>query len=1097
LLALSLTLVAGRPALACALNPAPSSVPPPLRFEKITTADGLSFPAVRDILQDRQGFIWFATDSGLNRYDGHQFTVYKEDPGDSTTIRFDDVRVLYEDSDGTLWVGGGGGLDRFDRATETFTHVDTRGQVFAIYEDGAGTLWAGFWHGLYGYDRATDEMIHADQPNPDVPADWAARSETSVVAIDGDPDGTLWIGTVAGLYRRDATTGAFSAYRHDPQEPASLGSDTVTALFVDRQGVVWIGTEGGLDRFDPASGTFLHYRHDPADPASLGDDTVLSILEDNAGTLWLGTTGGLDRFDPGQDRFLHYRHDPDDPASLGADVVLSLFEDRAGVFWAGTAQGVSKSNRRAEQFTRYRALRDPPAEPSYALDVSDLLQDRQPAILSDATVLALHEDASGVLWIGTFDGGLNRLDTRSGRLTVYRHDPDDPASLSSNRVGALFEDHAGSLWAGAGSDWLERFDPGTESFLHTRQLGAEVSALAEDPASNLWIGTSGEGLYRLGSDRLLLEHFPQFWQDPDHWWRNGSLSSHMVSTLQVDQAGILWAGTLYGGINLWGQVEDQFTHLRYDPTDPNSLSHDRVLSILEDPSQDMVWIGTAGGGLNRYDRATQRFTHYTSAEGLPGDTVGCILADEAGFLWLATVQGLSRFDPGAGTFRNYDRQDGVGVLSAAGSGSCLRSQAGELFFGGADGLYAFRPEQIKENVLPPPVAITALKIFDEPAYRYLSPGQEIRLPYGDNFVSFEFAALDYTMPEKNQYAYRLEGLDRDWVYAGTRRYADYPALDPGQYTFRVRGANSDGVWNEEGAAINLIVEPPFWQTWIFRLIVAGALVLGTVGVYRQRIRGIEARSRELARQVEERTQEIQQLSAKAQELAVMEERQHLARELHDAVSQTLFSASLIAEALPELWQANPDEGRELLVKLQQLSRGALAEMRALLMELRPAALAEASMADLLRQLGQAVSGREGIPVTVTVDEGCEPWLGETPAEVRITLYRIAQEALNNVVKHAQASRVDVSLHCTSPPPAEDEPPGQGGRLELCIRDDGLGFDPGAVSQEHLGLGIMHERAESIQARLEVESAPGGGTEILVVWTAPEEPNTPNEGGRDE
>ena len=303
----------------------PSSVPPPLRFEGITTAEGLSSPVVRDIVQDRQGFIWFATDSGLNRYDGYQFTVYKEDPGDPATIRFDDVRVLYEDSDGTLWVGGGGGLDRFDRATETFTHVDTRGQVFAIYEDGAGTLWAGFWHGLYGYDRATGEIVYADQPDPDAAADWAARTETSVVAIDEGPDGDLWIGTTAGLYRREGATGAFSAYRHDPQDPASLGSGLITTLYVDGQGAVWIGTDSGLDRLDPSSGVTRHYRHDPQDRGSLGDDTVLSILEDSAGTLWLGTMGGLDRFDPGQNRFLHYRHDPDDLASLGADVVPALF----------------------------------------------------------------------------------------------------------------------------------------------------------------------------------------------------------------------------------------------------------------------------------------------------------------------------------------------------------------------------------------------------------------------------------------------------------------------------------------------------------------------------------------------------------------------------------------------------------------------------------------------------------------------------------------------------------------------------------------------------------------------------------------------------
>jgi signal transduction histidine kinase len=387
-----------------------------------------------------------------------------------------------------------------------------------------------------------------------------------------------------------------------------------------------------------------------------------------------------------------------------------------------------------------------------------------------------------------------------------------------------------------------------------------------------------------------------------------------------------------------------------------------------------------------------------------------------------------------------------------------------------------------------------LKVLNETVHRDLPPGEHIQLPYRDNFLSFEFAALDYTMPEKNQYAYMMEGLDRDWVYAGARHYADYPDLKPGDYVFRVKGSNSDGIWNEEGAALRITVEPPFWETWTFRALVALVLVLGAVGVYRQRVRGIEARSRELERQVEERTREIERLHEKAQELAVMEERQRLARDLHDAVSQTLFSASLIAETLPELWESNPEEGEHLLEKLQQLSRGALAEMRALLMELRPATLAEASMSDLLRQLGQAVSGREGIPVPVTVDEACAQrarWaqvvesptgdskVGELPVDVRIALYRIAQEALNNVVKHAQASRVEVSLQCL--PLVRDGDREGAGEVILDIRDDGLGFDPSSVSQERLGLGIMRERAEAVGIRLEIDSQPGQGTRVTAVW----------------
>ncbi|HSR32931.1 MAG TPA: two-component regulator propeller domain-containing protein, partial [Anaerolineae bacterium] len=1061
--------------------------------------------------------------------------------------------------------------------------------------------------------------------------------------------------------------GTFTPYRHDPDDSESLSSDSVSALLVDRQGDLWIGTAGGgLNRLalskvggsDPVAGTFVRYRHDPDNPDSLSNDMVLSILEDSAGNVWVGTLDGLDRFDPSADSgqpknqvsFTHYRHDPEDPQSLSENVILSLHEDRSNVLWVGTVDGANRFNRREDQFIHYRKDRDPPEEPTYGLDVSSRLQDPQPSILSDGRVLAVHEDRAGELWIGTFDGGLNRLDRLSGKLSVYRHDPADPTSLSSNEVGAVYEDRAGILWVGTGNGFLEQFDPHTETFTHYLRLGASrLYAIAEDPAGNLWIGTNGEGLYRLSDDRQALEHYIHYWREPDHWWRDGSLSSHIVLSLAIDRAGVLWVGTAYGGINIWGDVTDRFAHHRHDPDDLNSLSHDQVLAISEDPAKEVVWIGTGGGGLNRFNRATQTFTHYTMEDGLLGDTVGCILIDDAGFLWLGTVKGLSRFDPHTETFRNYDRRDGVGVLSAGSfaPGNCFQGQTGEMFFGGFDGLYVFNPEKIKENLQTPLLAITAFKIFNETMRRDLLPSEHVHVPYQDNFLSFEFAALDYTMPEKNQYAYRMEGLDKDWVYAGTRRFADYPDLKPGEYTFRVKGSNNDGVWNEEGTAIRITVEPPIWDTWFFRGMGALALVLGVVGVYRQRVKSVEARSRELEREVEERTHEIERrrqvaeglrdilavinsdrpldevleyiviqagrllgagaavlheieperrlvtieataglpeelsglgyipydaswadeailtrqpymvsdlkqagtgsaaesdslggrwleitrecyrsfmavpliveakvnhclafyyvepravsdeeiklavaladqaalaienawLYERARDLAAMEERQRLARDLHDAVSQTLFSASLIAETLPDLWQSNPEEGWDLLEKLRQLNRGALAEMRGLLMELRPAALAEASMKELLRQLGQAVSGREGIPVTVSVDEPCE-----LPTDVRIALYRITQEALNNVAKHAQASQVDVRLQCT---PHRSPAHSEGTTVTLCIRDDGLGFDPCGVSQDRLGLGIMHERAAAVGATVKIESQVGQGTVVTVQWRSDE------------
>ncbi len=388
---------------------------PSAKFDRITPADGLSYPIVRDILQDRHGFIWFATDSGLNKYDGYSFTVYKNLPGDPTSIRFDAVSAIYEDSDGTLWVGGGGGLDRFDRATETFTHVDTRGQVFCIYEDTQGVLWVGFWHGLYGYDRAAGTIIHEYQRGPSALDEPGMLLDNAITAILEDRSGNLWIGTPSGLDLLDRATGTFTHYRHDPNDPNTLGHSGVNAILEDDQGRLWIGTGGGLNLLHRPAGTFTRFEHDPDDQHSLAHDAVISLIQDDGGALWVGTLEGLDRFEPPASagdpelnsklvRFTHFRHDPDDPNSLCDDLVSTLFQDRSGVLWVGTANGVCKYNRRASQFTHY------------VMRSEDTAGGNTRPGLSDSKIAAVAEDGDGRLWVGTFNGGLDILDPQSGDL---------------------------------------------------------------------------------------------------------------------------------------------------------------------------------------------------------------------------------------------------------------------------------------------------------------------------------------------------------------------------------------------------------------------------------------------------------------------------------------------------------------------------------------------------------------------------------------------------------------------------------------------------------------------------------------------------------
>jgi signal transduction histidine kinase/ligand-binding sensor domain-containing protein len=1026
--------------------------------------DGLSFGTVREILQDRRGFLWLATyGGGLNKYDGYQFDVYRHNPGDPTTLAHDVVNAIYEDSSGFLWAGTMGGLDRYDPASGTFTHYLEGTEVLSLGGDSTGMLWVGTWNGLLSFDPQGGTVTHTYQHDPADPDSPDALSHNIVLVIYSSRDGDLWIGTADGLDRFDRVAGTFTHYRYDPENPVSLSSANVRSILQDQQGNLWVGTFGGLNKLavgesesaDAASAAFIHYGHDPENAHSLSDNRVTSIVEDGDGRLWVGTLDGLNLLAPGsgqdseQAHFTHFRHDPIDPHSLGHDFILSLYEDRSGVVWVGTSGGgVSKSHRRSSLFNH-------------------IVQG-----LSDVSVTAMTEDQWGNLWIGTVSGGINVLDRGSGSFTVYRHDPDDPNSLSDNLVYTVLEDHTGAMWVGTGNGWLERFDPQTGTFIHEQYLGSQVEKLVEDRLGSLWIGTPS-GLFRLDPSREILVQFEHVENDP------GSLSYHDIQVIYPDRSGEVWIGTLGGGVDRWDPTGERFTHYRHDPADPNSPSHHTaVLAFYQDPEfyPEVLWIGTWGGGLNRFDRAAQTFTHYTEKDGLPSDTIGCILADADGTLWLGTLKGLTRFDPRTETFLNFDEWDGL-EIGATTPGACLSSRSGEFYLAGSAGFYGFYPEHIKENPHIPPVVITSFGIFNQTVRKDLSPNEHIQLSYRDDLISFEFAALDYTVPAKNHYAYIMEGLDEDWVYAGTRRYAEYRNLRPGDYVFRVKGANNDGVWNEQGAVLYISVTPPFWETWWFIGIVLLAFAGGLFGVYRLRVRSIEARSRELAKQVEERAIELRReidqrlqveeaLRQSEMEKAVAAERSRLARELHDSVTQSLYSSALLAEAGRRLaGNGDLESTQNHLFRLGAISQQALKEMRLLIYELRPFGLEKEGLVGALQQRLDAVERRAGIDARLVAYSDIN-----LPPDVEDVLFRIAQEALNNALKHASATSILVTIHIAKENGEQ--------KVELEVEDNGKGFDiESAHGEGGVGLISMRERIEMLGGELIIQSTPGEGTNI--------------------
>ncbi len=878
--------------------------PRPMRFERLSIEEGLSQSVVNCILQDSSGFLWFGTQSGLNRYDGYGFTVYRHDPEDPASLASDWILALLEDPGGDLWIGTeGGGLARWQRDSDSFL---------------------------------TYRHLPADPAS--VPGDW-------VVALARDPTGILWIGTRdSGLGAFDPRAGTFRRYRHDPAVPGSLASDHVLALLVDRAGDLWIGSTGGLDRFEPGSGTFVPHRHDPADPRSLSDDRVRVLLEDGRGALWAGTHRGLNRaLEPRSGAFERFLHDPAAGGSLSHDWVRSLLEDADGRLWVGTdggldlwqeGSGVSESGlTKPGTFAGYRPDGGPHSLGSE--QIVYLHQDKSgilwiaaagaglnkwnpsswsfPHLRSDDpaasnNVLAISEDPGGGLWIGTFGGGLERLDRASGDRVRYAHDPRDARSLSDDRVTALLHDRHGSLWVGTVAGGLDRLDAASGSFEHHRHdpgrpesLAADaVTALHEDSGGRLWIGTLGGGLnlYTGAGSFQSFRHDPG---DPT------SLDSDRVFALAEDEAGRLWLATDGGGLNRFNPLTEAFLVLQHDPADAGSLSSNDLLAVHVDP-QGQLWIGTKGRGLDRLeslDEATGRavFQHYRRADGLPDENIWGIRSGASGALWLATNQGLSRFEPESGTFKNYDVSHGL-QANEFNLGAHFSSPSGELFFGGVSGLNAFFPERIEGARHTPPVVLTSFTKVHQPARfeRPLFDVSEIGLSHRDYAFSLEFAVLDFAAPGKNRYRYRLEGFEDNWIDNGHRRWVSFTNLDPGRYLLRVQGAGSAGVWNEQGPQIRIAIAPPPWKTWWAYALYALALAAAAGGMFAVYSQHQEAvRQRAVAGHERERVAERERLIEEQEGLVSERERLILEREL---------LAEKHEEILAELARSNAKLGRK-------------------------------------------------------------------------------------------------------------------------------------------------------------------------------------------
>lgn len=883
---------------------------PDLKFQKIQ--EGLSGNYVTNVHQDNRGFIWAGTTRGLHLYDGIQFKIYTSGM-DSTSISNNHIHSIYEDSQQRLWITTDGGVSRYNIKTDDFTRVTFRLEseegflVNTILEDENGRIWvSGGGSGLYYFDESDNQFI----PYKDF-------SDYTINSITGGVDHTFWLATTEiGVIKLNVQTGETENFSHVPSDPHSISSNSVEVVQLDNDGNLWAGTNGwGINRLEINKDEehFIHYSHEPGNSNSLGSNEISTIYVDNNNNVWIGNTnGGLHMYDKSADSFYHYDSDPKDPNSLSHNSIESIYQDSQQRYWIGTTlSGINMADPHDSNFLHY--YNDP----------------LNPNSLNNNIVRDFYENEDGSIWVATDGGGINFYDRDNDTFRFFKHDPDQPNTLRTDAVISLNKDSKGNLWAGTWGGGVNILVDEENGYFTTFKSMFNIN---EYPLRRIfdvhfdddyiWLAAFDEGLYRyeLSSGNIqLFNHNPA---DPS------SLSSNLILRIFEDSQENLWIATESGLNMIKAKNKEEGIVHRYlhSPEDPSSIANVSIRQIFEDHKNN-IWIATAGA-LSRYVPDHDHFIHYFQSDGLPSNEINSIIEDNNGNLWIGTLNGISRFDRDDNTFTNYNRSHGLQGEEFS-RYSVLKTQIGEILFGGMNGFNLFQPENIHTYPYSPPVFLTDLKLFnksvelkssDSPLKSHISVSDTLVLSYTQNVITFEFIAINYTQPQFNQYAYMVEGFENEWNYVGSQRNATYTNLSPGDYTFKVKAANNDGLWNETGTSLALIITPPFWQTSWFYLLVAIFIAGALIAIYRIRVRGIRAQNYRLEQEVEHRTADLEstleelkitrdELVEKAHKAGMADIAAGVLHNVGNLLNSVNTSASLIDDALKQsklnkLQQAN-------------------------------------------------------------------------------------------------------------------------------------------------------------------------------------------------
>lgn len=786
-----------------------SATPPGLIFKNITRADGLSNSTIECIAQDSRGFIWIGTRDGLNKYDGYEMVVYKNNPKAPNSISDNYIRYIYEDREKNLWIGTSNGLNLFNPKDGSFRRfkyqVNQPGslpnnQVNCIYEDRRNNLWIStYGGGLNKLDRKTNHFTTFSTGDNSL--------DRFTTYIYEDTKNNLWVATENGI----------KVYRNEKLVRQLLSDGkkiNISVITEDAASNMWIGTSSqGLVRIDGRTGVQTTFQHNEKDFASLGSNVVLDVQVDRAGNVWVGcANGGLDLFNASAQTFHRYINDDlNNPIAFNQKTVSDLFEDNQGNLWIGTHRGGVKLL--ALQTQKFELFQ----------------QEKNRNGLSYNDVKAFYEDRKGNIWIGTDGGGLDRFALQTRSFIHHTFDPFNKNSISADAVLDITEDQRDLLWIATWGGGLNLYDPVSGKFsqlFHQQADGAGIASnyivkLLRDKTGHIWIGTYYGGLYLLDPVSRSVKKISA---DPRN---KTSVYGNNIISLNEDRKGNIWIGTDDGGLNCYDTRLNEFRHYFHNQeSNPN-------LEVIFTDSKGRLWVGQSG--LYLYDESKDAFNIFTSAAGLETVQIKGIVEDNKGFLWITTSDGLIRMDPLTKEIRKFNKDDGLQGEEFQ-ANAILKTKDGRLYFGGLNGFNTLHPDSIATNMAKAPVYLTGLQIFNQPvtAIQKGSPLEQdinlaktIRLNYTQSAFSISFAALNFTATNNNRYAYKLDGFDKDWNYIGHDREASYTNVPPGEYTFMVKAANNDGIWNEQVTSVQVIITPPFWKTTWFRLLIA-LLVIAAV-----------------------------------------------------------------------------------------------------------------------------------------------------------------------------------------------------------------------------------------------------------------------------